>query len=202
MTEAVRKRRCRWFVPAALLAALLAYCAVNCVRVSRQAGIDEARPADVIIVFGAAEYAGHPSPIYRARLDHALSLYRRGLAPIIITTGGSGGDPHFTEGEVGRNYLAAQDVPDRNLIAETQGDNTAESAERVAVILRANGMKSCIAVTDPYHLFRAKRLLESEGFAVYASGRPTPEAAWLTRTGRVLRESASYTMWRLYLTRW
>ncbi len=202
MTEASARRRRRWIVPAAMLVALLAFFALNCARVVRQASLDEARPADVIVVFGAAEYSGHPSPIYRARLDHALALYRRGLAYLIITTGGSGGDPRFTEGEVGRNYLASFEVPDHDLIAETQGDNTAESAVRVAAIMRTNGMRSCIAVTDPYHLFRAKRLLEAEGFAVYASGRPAPASTRLSRTGRVLHEAASYTMWRMYLTRW
>jgi vancomycin permeability regulator SanA len=73
-------------------------------QIMREAGIDEEHPADAIVVFGAAEYVGHPSPVYRARLDHAYSLFQRGLAPVIITTGGAGNDPHFSEGQVGRDY--------------------------------------------------------------------------------------------------
>src|SRR5579871_6556269 len=80
-------------------------------QIERQAYRDEAQPADVILVLGAAEYRGRPSPVLKARLDHALDLYRRHLARNIMTTGGAGGDPVFTEGEVGRAYLAAQGVP-------------------------------------------------------------------------------------------
>ena len=81
----------------------------------REGGVDEARPADAIVVFGAAEYVGHPSPVYRARLDHAYDLFQRGLAPVVITTGGAGKDPHFSEGQVGRDYLEARGIPDVNL---------------------------------------------------------------------------------------
>ncbi len=90
----------------------------------REANVNEARPADAIVVFGAAEYVGHPSPVYRARLDHAYQLFRQGLAPLIITTGGAGKDPKFSEGQVGRDYLAERGVPDVNLIAETQAGDT------------------------------------------------------------------------------
>src|SRR5450755_5187737 len=77
-------------------------------KVEQQANRDEARAADVILVLGAAEYRGRPSPVLKARLDHALELYRKHFAPSILTTGGAGGDPVFTEGTVGRDYLAAQ----------------------------------------------------------------------------------------------
>src|SRR5215467_7091717 len=80
-------------------------------EIRRQSTIDEAQPADVIVVLGAAEYRGRPSPVLRARLDHALDLYRRQLAPRILTTGGAGGDPIYTESEVGRAYLSQQGVP-------------------------------------------------------------------------------------------
>ena len=80
-------------------------------RIERQSTRDEAQPADVILVLGAAEYRGRPSPVLRARLDHALELYRRKLAPRILTTGGAGGDPVFTEGGVGRSYLIGHGVP-------------------------------------------------------------------------------------------
>ncbi len=185
-----------------VVAALLAiFYIVSCIRIVRQARRDEARPADVIVVFGAAEYSGHPSPIFRARLDHAHELFDRNLAPIIIISGGAGKDPTFTEGGVGRDYLASRGIPDRHLIAETQGDNTSESAERVAVIMRANGWESCIAVSDPYHVFRTKRMLEREGIVTYVS--PRPQEIPLTRTSRlltVMREALSLMLWTLHIT--
>src|ERR1700757_3592724 len=91
-------------------------------RIERQSIRDEAQPADVILVLGAAEYRGRPSPVLRARLDHALELYRRNLAPRSRTPGGPGGDPVFTEGPVGRSYLASHGVPAEAIIVETEGE--------------------------------------------------------------------------------
>jgi vancomycin permeability regulator SanA len=87
-------------------------------RIGRQSRIDEAKPADAILVLGAAEYRGRPSPVLRARLDHALTIYRQKLAPILITTGGAGGDPDYTEGGVGRSYLIEHNVPSEAIIVE------------------------------------------------------------------------------------
>jgi len=164
----------------------------------READVDEAHPADAIIVFGAAEYVGRPSPVYRARLDHAYELFERGMAPLIITTGGSGRDPKFSEGQVGRDYLSKLGVPDVNLIAETQADDTEQSARRVAVILEANELKSALLVSDAYHLYRAKRLMEQQGIQVYISPRPDsiPKSAW-GRWFAALREAFSYTLYKL-----
>jgi uncharacterized SAM-binding protein YcdF (DUF218 family) len=159
---------------------------------------DEARPADVIVVFGAAEYSGHPSPVWKARLDHAYALYERGIAPVVIATGGFGGDPHFSEGGVGRDYLSRRGVPDSSLIAETQSDDTAESAKRVAAIMRANHWRTAVAVSDAYHLFRVKRFLERQGVVAYSS--PRPDSVPKTRSGRALaalREAVSLTYWRI-----
>lgn len=174
---------------------------VTSAGIVHQAGLDESRKADAIIVFGAAEYSGRPSPVLRARLDHALILFQRGLAPLVITTGGYGGDPRYSEGGVGRDYLISRGIPDSDLIAETQSDDTAESAERVAVILRANGMKSCVAVSDAYHIYRIKRLLEAQGTVVYGAPRPDslPHSAF-ARALAVLREAVSYTLWKMHIT--
>src|SRR5277367_7132069 len=98
---------------------------------------DEASAADAIAVFGAAEYDGRPSPVLRARLDHALDLYGRKLAPLVITLGGGDEGDRHSEGGVGHDYLLAHGVPDTAIIAETQSDNTEESAARLAVIARA-----------------------------------------------------------------
>ena len=171
---------------------------VTFVRIARQEDRDETRPADVIVVFGAAEYAGHPSPIYRARLEHALELYRRGLAPMIITSGGAAEDPRYNEGGVGRDFLVAQGVPDSRIIAETQAENTDASAERVAVIMRENNMKTCLAVSDNYHMFRVKAMLRGQGVTAFASPRQEPANASLwEHILAMVREDASYTLWKM-----
>lgn len=191
-----RKVRLLWVIlPLLVIASVLAFLAHAIVRDSRPRQL---RPADVIIVFGAAEYAGRPSPVYRARLDHAYLLFRQGLAPVIITSGGAAADPHYSEGGVGHDYLAHRGVPDMALIAETQASDTAESADRVAVIMRANQMKTCIAVSDAYHVFRIRKMLEREGLEVSLAPRPDskPKSFWQRGTA-ILRESMSYLAWRI-----
>lgn len=170
-------------------------------QVVHQANLDQARPADAIVVFGAAEYAGRPSPVLRARLDHAYDLFEKGMAPLIVTTGGSGNDPTFSEGQVGRDYLSKRGVPDVNLIAETQGTDTEHSARRVAVILEANDLKSVLLVSDAYHVYRAKRMLEAEGLQVYTSPRPgsIPKTFW-GRWVATAREATSYLLYKLHLS--
>lgn len=196
-------RRNPWLLRGVLiaLALLIAFLGIISASIVRQAYADESRPADAIIVFGAAEYAGRPSPVLRARLDHAYDLFQRGIAPLVITTGGSGADPTYTEGGVGRDYLIRRGISDSNLIAETQSDDTAESATRVAVILRANSMRTCVAVSDAYHIFRIKKLLEAEGMMVYGAPRPgsLPRGRF-ARALAVLREAVSYTLWKMRLT--
>jgi uncharacterized SAM-binding protein YcdF (DUF218 family) len=183
-------------------AAAVAWLVITAARVIHTAALEEMHHADAIVVFGAAQYSGHPSPVYRARLDHAYTLYQRGLAPVIITTGGAGGDPKFSEGGVGRTHLMERGIPERNLIAETQGHDTAESAVRVAVIMRANGLHSCVAVSDAYHVFRIRELLEHEGIGpVYVAPRPDSKPHGQgQRLIAVLREAASYLSWRLGVT--
>lgn len=179
---------------------VLLFLVVTSLRIVREAGKQELHRADAIVVFGAAEYSGHPSPVFRARLDHAYELFQRGLAPVVITTGGSGADPSFSEGGVGHDYLMHRGIPERNLIAETQGSDTAQSAERVGVILHANGMHSCLAVSDEYHVFRIRELLEHQGIEVYVAPRPgsRPKGPWL-RLIAAFREAVSYLAWKLDL---
>ena len=158
----------------------------------------ELKPAAAIVVFGAAEYDGRPSPVLRARLDHANDLFRKGIAPLVITTGGAAADPKFTEGGVGHDYLMRKGIPESALIAETQASDTAESAERVAVIMRTNHMRTCIAVSDAYHVFRIRKLFEHQGIQVYVAPRPDsrPRSVW-QRSVALLRESMSYILWLL-----
>jgi uncharacterized SAM-binding protein YcdF (DUF218 family) len=181
----------------AVAGALLLFLGLTGSRILRAAAEVPTRQADVIVVFGAAEYSGHPSPVYRARLDHAYELFQRGLAPVVITTGGSAQDPDFSEGGVGRDYLLRRGIPEQALIAETQGSDTAQSATRVANIMRANGMRTCIAVSDVYHVFRIRALLEHEGVQVEVAPRPEsrPRRVW-DRFAAVMREAISYLAWK------
>jgi len=170
-------------------------------QIAHYAQHDEARRADAIAVFGAAEYDGRPSPVLRARLDHALELYRRGLAPLVITLGGGyAADGQHSEGGVGESYLMAQGVPEQAIIAETESDDTEESAERLAAIARENGLKNILVVSDGTHLFRIHAICEHDGLTVYTSPRPVGrEISWFERAERLTHEIASYTAWRLHL---
>jgi uncharacterized SAM-binding protein YcdF (DUF218 family) len=191
--------RRKWFF-ILLVLALCGYVGYNYYLIARQANTDESRNVDVIVVFGAAEYAGKPSPIYKSRLDHAAELYRRKLAPLIITTGGHGNDPQYTEGGVGRDYLIDVGIPEAKAIAETQSEDTADSAERVAAIMRANRLKTCLAVSDAYHLYRIKQMMAKQGITAYGAPRKSKQLTEWQRAGFYLREVFSLTLWRLGLT--
>jgi uncharacterized SAM-binding protein YcdF (DUF218 family) len=195
-------KKSSWMRPWPLLllgvaGALLLFFGVTGLDIVHAGAETPTQKADVIVVFGAAEYSGHPSPVYRARLDHGYELFQKGMAPVVITTGGSAQDPEFSEGGVGRDYLLRRGVPEQALIAETQGSDTAQSAARVANIMRANGMRDCIAVSDVYHVFRIRALLEHEGVQVELAPRPEsrPRHLW-DRFGAVMREAASYLVWK------
>ena len=169
------------------------------VQIETYAGQDQAAPSDAIGVFGAAEYDGRPSPVYRARLDHALALYKRGIAPLIITLGGPGGD-EYSEGAVGREYLMGMGVPEEAIIAETESRDTEESARRIAVIARANGLRRLVIVSDGTHLFRIHQICAADGLNVLTSPRPravVPEAS--QEAERIAHEILSYTLWRVDL---
>jgi uncharacterized SAM-binding protein YcdF (DUF218 family) len=196
------KRRWLLRLEALGLAVLVSFLTLTGVRIVREGSRQELHPADAIIVFGAAEYAGRPSPVLRARLDHAFDLFQQGIAPVVITTGGAASDPRFSEGGVGRDYLQRRGIPERNLIAETQGSDTAQSAVRVAVIMRANGLRSCVAVSDAYHVFRIKKLLEHEGIGpVYVAPRLDSRPRGVAeRAYAVMREASSYLLWKLGMT--
>ncbi len=202
--QATRGATGRWLLWLEALAALalVGFLALTAIRVVQEGSQQELHRADAIVVFGAAEYSGHPSPVLRARLDHAFDLFQKGIAPVVITTGGAAADPSFSEGGVGRDYLERRGIPERDLIAETQGSDTAQSAVRVAVIMRANGLHSCVAVSDAYHVFRIKRLLEHEGVGpVYVAPRPDSRPHGVgQRLYAVLREASSYLLWKLGVT--
>jgi len=183
----------------AFLAVTAIYLGWITVQIHDQSTRDESRPADVIIILGAAEYRGRPSPVLKARLEHGLELWRRRLAPRILTTGGAGGDPEFTEAEVAREYLVQQEVPSEAIIVEKEGESTFHSTAVAGEIMRRMGLKSCILVSDGYHIFRAKKMLEFRGVQVYGSPRPSnsrPLADWWL----YVRQSVGYALWRAGIT--
>ena len=193
-------RRVLW-IAAALVAMLFAIQMTRVwLQIRDQSIRDEARTADVILILGAAEYNGRPSPILKARLDHGLELYRRGLAPLILTTGGAGGDPMFTEGGVGRAYLIKQGVPAEEIIVEMEGETTMHSTAASAEIMRRMGLKSCIVVSDGYHIFRAKRMLEERGLQVFGSPRANPAKASWKEWWLYARQAFGYILWTVGIT--
>ena len=165
--------------------------------IRNQAARDEARPAGAIVVFGAAEYNGAPSPVLKARLDHAFSLEEHGLAPLVITTGGSGGDRQFTEAGVGRDDLIQRGVAEAKILADARSITTYESVKAVTLLLRQRNLRTCIAVSDGFHLYRIKLMFRSLGITAYASPDPDSpiEADSYQRTLYSLREMALTSLW-------
>ena len=142
-------------------------------QIQAVANRDDASPADAIAVFGAAEYSGRPSPVLHARLDKAVSLYQKQIAPIVITLGGgSDKDSGKTEGGVGRDYLLANGIPMDHIIAETNSIDTEQQVRRLAAIARDNHFGTLVVVSDPTHLFRIQQLCQQAGLDVYTSPRP------------------------------
>jgi uncharacterized SAM-binding protein YcdF (DUF218 family) len=170
-------------------------------EIKLQSTVDESQPADVIVVLGAAEYRGRPSPVLEARLNHALFLYHRGLAPRILTTGGKGPDPTYSEGEVGHAYLARRGVPSESILVESEGITTVQSIAAAAEIMRRMSLKSCIVVSDGYHIFRVKKLLETQGMQVFGSPRPVDRAPGEGSGWRAewvyARQAIAYDLWRI-----
>ena len=164
-------------------------------EITLTAGIDNAQRADAIAVFGAAEYAGHPSPVLHARLDKALSLYQRHLAPVIITLGGgSAGDDGNTEGGAGRDYLLANGISLHHIIAETTSVDTEQQVQRLATLARANDFRTMDVVSDGTHLFRIQLLCRRAGLTVYTSPRAMlGHIDDLDRAQRLGHEMLSYT---------
>ena len=171
-------------------------------RINQVAAEDQAQPADAIAVFGAAEYSGRPSPVYHARLDHAVSLYQRQIAPLIVTLGGgSDRDSGNTEGGVGRDYLLAQGVPFAGIIAETNSFTTAQQARRLAQIAQTHSLNHIVVVSDATHLFRIQQLCQQQGLDVYTSPRTAlGHIDTYDSDMRYVHEILSYTALRLRLS--
>jgi uncharacterized SAM-binding protein YcdF (DUF218 family) len=178
-------------------------------QINQVAREDQAQTADAIAVFGAAEYSGRPSPVLHARLDHAVELYNRRIAPLVITLGG-GGDPGSgtTEGGVGRDYLLANGVPFDKIIAETRSVDTEQQVQRLAAIAAEDHLQHIVVVSDGTHLFRIRELCREAGLSVYTSPRPSlGHISAIELAARYVHEILSYTSLRLdlhasWLHRW
>ena len=172
--------------------ALLAWWLLCIVAVTLAGRSDARRPADAIIVLGAAQYDGRPSPVLRARLDHAVELWRARLAPLVLVTGGVGRGDTTSEAEVGRRYLITQGIPDSAIILERVGRTSGQSVHAAGVILHRRGLTSAIMVSDPFHALRLRILAARHGLrAVTSPTRTSPIAQNAPRQWRyVLAEAA------------
>jgi uncharacterized SAM-binding protein YcdF (DUF218 family) len=180
----------------ALALALVVYLAVTFGQVYRASRHDGARSAEAIVVLGAAQYDGRPSPVLRDRLDHALELYEAGYSVRIVVTGGRQEGDRFTEAEAGYRYLRDQGVPEDALLREVAGSNTYESLEEAAAFLIEQGLTTVVLVTDGYHAYRVRAVAEELGLD--ASVSPAPDR--LSRTSELrllLRETAAVSVGRI-----
>ena len=156
-------------VTAAIIGVVLVAWMVSMVLVDRAGRRDEAQGADAIVVLGAAQYVGRPSPVLRARVDHAVSLWKRGLAPTLILTGGTGVGDTTSEAAVARKYAMSRGIPDRAIVLEIKGRTTSESMRAVARIMDDRERKSVILVSDPFHMLRLSILARRFGLEPYTS---------------------------------
>jgi uncharacterized SAM-binding protein YcdF (DUF218 family) len=140
-------------------------------RIFDQGDRDEARPAGAIVVLGAAQYDGRPSPVFEARLDHAVDLYEAGLAPLLVTTGGRQPGDRWTEAETGKRYAMERGVPESAIVLENSGRSTLETIEGVERILHERGIEDAIFVSDRTHILRILRLASDAG--IDGLGSPT-----------------------------
>lgn len=175
-----------------LLVIAVAYLGVTFVQVWMASGRDQARPADAIVVLGAAQYDGEPSPVLARRLDHAAELYAQGIAPVIVVTGGNQPGDRFTEATAGANYLIRLGVPDAAIRREVQGESSWESLAAAARFLRADGTTSVVLVSDPYHAMRIDGIAAELGLDAAVSPADTG-----TPVGALLRETAAVAVGRI-----
>jgi uncharacterized SAM-binding protein YcdF (DUF218 family) len=196
-----RRRRRTW--PKVLLALTIvvalagAYLAVSFWQVRAAGRTDQARPVDAIVVMGAAQYDGTPSPQLAARLDHVVELWGEGLAPVVITTGGNRPGDRFTEAEASAEYLAERGVPSASILQENTGSSTFESLQAVADIAAARGLEEVLIVTDPYHALRSRLIADEVGLTAYVSPTSTSVVTGWSAQRRRLGEAAGVAVGRL-----
>ncbi len=183
-----------------LALAVLAVVGVTAVAVWRAAHHDDAseiETADLIVVLGAAQYDGEPSPVFTGRLDHAALLYQQGRASQVVVVGGNRPGDQTTEAEAGRDYLIAKDLPADDVVAEPVGHTTYESLRALASWMRERGLDSAFLVSDPWHNLRVEKMASDLGFEGHASATWTSAAKTEgTRLGGYVRETFAYIYYR------
>jgi uncharacterized SAM-binding protein YcdF (DUF218 family) len=177
--------------------ALFLYVAFTFVQVWLASRDDGARPAQAIVVFGTAQYNGEPSPVLKARLDHAISLYRRKLAPVIVVTGGRLPGDRFTEATASANYLLAHGVPDSDVLREVSGQSSWQSLAAVASFLKERGIKRVLLVSDPFHSYRISAMAGELGLDGHASPTHSSPITGFSEAKYMLRETAAVAVGRI-----
>jgi uncharacterized SAM-binding protein YcdF (DUF218 family) len=185
----------RALVGAVLLAAI--YLAATFVQVWQAGRHDGARPAEAIVVLGAAQYDGRPSKVLRARLDHAADLFQRGLAPTIVVTGGRAAGDRFTESAAGANYLHGKGVPDEAILREASGRNSWESLAASTRFLRARGIRDVVLVSDPFHAARITAIASELGLQATSSPTRTSPIAGLVELRHMVSETVQLAIGRI-----
>jgi uncharacterized SAM-binding protein YcdF (DUF218 family) len=193
-------RRVAWRL---LAAAVLAGCLVvtgTALRVWQVARADDRPRSDAIVVLGSAQYNGRPSAILQARLDHALNLYRAGVAPRIVTVGGNRQGDRYTEAGAGEQYLLGKGVPASAVVAVGEGSDTLESVRAVAQVFHHEGWHTAVLVTDPWHELRTRRMASDAGIEAVGSPSRTGPVVQTRETELryVVRETGAYLYYRLF----
>lgn len=182
---------------ALVLLAVFVYLAVSYYQVWSTGRSDQARAVEAIVVMGAAQYDGEPSPQLAARLDHVVELWPQGLAPVIVVTGGNRPGDRYTEAQASATYLAERGVPADAIVLEDQGTSSYESLQGVAELLRQRGLDDVLIVTDPFHALRSRLIAEQVGLRAHVSPTPTSVVTGGEQIGRQLQEAAGVALGRL-----
>lgn len=181
-------------VVAVLAGAVIAYLVVTFVQVSLAAERDQARPAQAIIILGSAQYNGVPSPDLKARLDHALDLWHRKLAPILVVTGGRQPGDVYTEATAEADYLLNHGVPDASILREVNGKDTWDSLAAAALFLKARGITRVLLVSDPFHDARITAMSSELGLHGYASPTRTSPIRGMNNLEHLLKETVEVAL--------
>ena len=158
---------------------------------------DDRRDADAIVVLGAAQYDGRPSPVFRARLDHAVDLYESGVARYLVVTGGKAQGDRTTEGAAARAFAISRGVPAAAILLEDRSRTTLESLHAVATLLRDHDLASAVFVSDRTHMLRVLRIARDEGITAYGSPTATSptDATFLSRADATIHELGALTLY-------